>query len=40
MNVENYIAFFSVDENKMVVWVERIVHSKRDWQRILPTKTQ
>ena len=40
MNVENYIAFFSVDENKMVVWVERIVHSKRDWQRLLPTKTQ
>ena len=40
MNVENYIAFFSIDANKKVVWVERIIHSKRDWKRLLPEETQ
>jgi plasmid stabilization system protein ParE len=39
MNVENYIAFFSIDANKKVVWVERIIHSKRDWKRLLPEET-
>ena len=39
MNVENYIVFFSVEENKKVVWVERVIHGARDWKRLLPEET-
>ena len=35
MNVENYIAFFTIDEDNSIVWVERIIHGKRDWKHIL-----
>jgi len=35
MNVENYIAFFVVDEEKNTVNVTRIIHSKRSWQNVL-----
>jgi hypothetical protein len=40
MNVENYIVFFSVEENKKVVWVERVIHGARDRKRLLPEETQ
>ena len=33
--VKNYIVFFSVDEQKKVVDVERILYARRDWLRIL-----
>jgi toxin ParE1/3/4 len=33
--VKNYIAFFTVDEEARIVRVERILYTKRDWQRIL-----
>ena len=39
MNVENYIVFFSVEENEKVVWVERVIHGARDWKRLLPEET-
>jgi plasmid stabilization system protein ParE len=36
MNVENYIAFFVINEKLNTVKVVRIFHSKRDWERLLP----
>ena len=33
--VKNYFVFFSVDEKKKVVDVERILYARRDWLRIL-----
>jgi len=35
MNVENYIAFFTVDAGRKIVWVERVIHDARDWPRVL-----
>ena len=32
---KNYIAFFTVNENKKVVDIERILYGRRDWARIL-----
>ena len=33
--VKNYFVFFTVDEQNKVVDIERILHARRDWQRIL-----
>ena len=33
--VENYIAFFTIDEGKRIVNIERILYARRDWQSIL-----
>ena len=33
--VKNYFVFFTVDEQNKVVDIERILHTRRDWQRIL-----
>ena len=40
MNVENYIAFFVINEKLNTVKVIRIIHSKRDWKRLLPEEKQ
>jgi len=33
--VGNYNAFFTIDEGKRVVNIERILYARRDWQNIL-----
>lgn len=33
--IKNYIAFFTVNEDKKVVDIERILYSRRDWKRVL-----
>jgi plasmid stabilization system protein ParE len=33
--IGNHIAFFSIDERKKIVDVERILYARRDWIRIL-----
>ena len=33
--IKSYIAFFTIDENRKVVDVERILYARRDWLRIL-----
>lgn len=33
--IKNYIVFFSVDEKNMVVDIERILYSRRDWLRFI-----
>jgi plasmid stabilization system protein ParE len=33
--INNYIAFFTINENEKVVDVERILYGRRDWKRIL-----
>jgi len=33
--VKNYLAFFTVDEEKNIAYVERIIHGKRDWITIM-----
>jgi len=33
--IKNYVAFFTVDEKKKVVDVERILFARRDWLRIM-----
>ena len=35
LHVKNYFVFYTIDEIHNVVDVERILHSRRDWQRIL-----
>ena len=40
MNVENYTAFFVIIEKRKTVRVMRIIHSKREWQRLLPNPEQ
>ena len=35
INVKNYIVFFCIDEENLVVNIERILYSRRDWTRIL-----
>jgi len=39
VNVENYIIFFVVDEEKHIVTVRRIIHGARDWKRVLSAET-
>ena len=33
--VKNYLVFFTADETSHVVYVERILYARRDWQNIL-----
>lgn len=33
--IENYIAFYVVDEERKTVHIFRILYNRRDWQRIL-----
>ena len=35
IGIKNYIAFYTIDEQKKTVNVERILYGRRDWQRIL-----
>ena len=35
VNVKNYIVFYTVDEPKKVVDVERILYARRDWANLL-----
>jgi plasmid stabilization system protein ParE len=35
IRVKNYIAFYTIDEDEKTVVVERILHARRDWLRIL-----
>ena len=35
LNIENYIAFFEIDEKEMTVNIERILYARRDWLQIL-----
>jgi len=39
MNIENYIAFFVIDEETKTVRVRRIIHGARDWKPILSDET-
>jgi len=34
-SVKNYFVFFTIDEINHVVYVERLLHSRRNWQNIL-----
>ena len=33
--IQNYMAFFTINESENVVDVERILYGRRDWKRIL-----
>ena len=33
--IKNHIVFFTIDESSKVVDVERILHARRDWLRII-----
>jgi plasmid stabilization system protein ParE len=35
LHVKNYIAFFTIDELKKTIYVERILYARRDWLHIL-----
>jgi plasmid stabilization system protein ParE len=35
MDVKNYVAFFTIDEKKKIVDVERILYARRDWANLL-----
>lgn len=35
LTVKNYVVFFSIDANNMVVDVERILYCRRDWLRFI-----
>jgi len=35
IGIKNYVAFYTIDEQNKVVNVERILHGRRDWQRLL-----
>jgi len=35
LDIKNYVAFFTVDEKKKVVDVERILYARRDWANLL-----
>jgi plasmid stabilization system protein ParE len=35
LHIKNYIAFFTLDEEKKTVFVERILYARRDWLHIL-----
>jgi len=36
MPVKNYIVFYAVDSEAAEIRVLRIMHSRRDWQNIIP----
>ena len=33
--VKNYLAFFTVDEDTGIVYIERVLYARRDWLHIL-----
>ena len=35
LNIKNYLVFFTIDEEKQIVYVERILYARRDWLNIL-----
>ena len=35
LDIKNYVAFFTINEKKKVVDVERILYARRDWANLL-----
>ena len=35
LRVKNYIVFFSIDQQRQIVDIERILYARRDWMRML-----
>jgi plasmid stabilization system protein ParE len=35
MVIDNYLAFYIVDENKEMVSIIRVLYSRRDWEKII-----
>ena len=37
--INNYLAFYKIDESKKIVYIIRFLYSKRDWRHILKTES-
>lgn len=35
ISIGNYLAFFSIDKKNKIVYVERILYNRRDWESLL-----
>ncbi|MBB6479860.1 plasmid stabilization system protein ParE [Spirochaeta isovalerica] len=35
MAIDNYLAFYIVDDNKKIVSIIRVLYSRRDWEEII-----
>jgi plasmid stabilization system protein ParE len=35
LNIKNYLAFFTIDEESKTVYVERVLYARRDWLHMI-----